>query len=738
MKFFFIFFFLSFFLVGVLKANIKVELLKGEAVFNERKIIYSDAHLKIITNIEIWEIKAGEILYDGKKEQMLMQKEVIMEKKSLRIKAEKILLNTKTGLIEITKGFIVDTKNNIQINAEKITQKKKNSYITKKAFLTSCIVSEQKMFQTWRLYANNLDYFVDNYAVGKGALLYIGKAPVFYSPALVWPTTSKRQSGLLAPSIAYKDSPEQEAYGLQIKLPYYLAITPHINYTLDFDLRQRRGIGLGHEYHQVGKKSAREISIDAWSLSEKFNERVVDGQSFSPFRYFLDGFYYEPIYKNQKVISNLFLQSYFASDSRLIDDYQFQLPNNENIARENKFFLDFQFNNHSIYLENREVEEFLGRQRKDASLDRTAADWIHLHLESNFYFKEHTQVTILGDVEQFRVLQGFSGQRTSFQVNNGLNFKNRYIFFQPSIIWNTHFYQASHSNEKLDGRNFNYQYLQLFFSTGLRFERRRKSSYWRLVPKIEYQNIPQTDSLQKFQAQANSQNLELDLFSEQVNELALFNHSDFILPKRIYRFSLALEQKKNQSLPLWLNLSRVYDLRTQDATSNHENFLVIPPQNRENVNSLNQNWLPWHLEVRWRPLIKTSFSYFTRQDTIVGKNLEQVWEFSYHGLSFTRSQNLQNYTNYNKENFFKTNEAIFSFQTPIARQWSTKITTKKNYLLLTSEVSSYFVDKVLDDVTLDFNYQDCCSKLNFSIFERLNKEEIERGFSINFQLISGF
>ena len=129
-----------------LQAKTTIELLDGKILLSEAKLTYKHARLKITTKTQIWEITAAQIDYYFDKHQMLIQDHASMKSDDIEITAEKILLHTDTGLVEIEKGTILIEKikfksqqnvNNVFYLIEKIKFKsQQNKFYKKKKMST--------------------------------------------------------------------------------------------------------------------------------------------------------------------------------------------------------------------------------------------------------------------------------------------------------------------------------------------------------------------------------------------------------------------------------------------------------------------------------------------------------------------------------------------------------------------------------------------------------------------------
>ena len=64
--------------------------------------------------------------------------------------------NSKTGFFKIENGLIQDTKNQLEIKAEKIQQTEDTTYELESAFFTSCVPNEKTIKKTGEKTKKNL------------------------------------------------------------------------------------------------------------------------------------------------------------------------------------------------------------------------------------------------------------------------------------------------------------------------------------------------------------------------------------------------------------------------------------------------------------------------------------------------------------------------------------------------------------------------------------------------------
>ena len=146
--------------------------------------------------------------------------------------------------------------------AERIDFKNKNEATVTQANYTTCVCSKEGAADVaagsssctdsgkpaWELRADKVSF--DNLAETGDATnvqLRFMDVPILAAPALSFPLTDKRKSGLLPPSIAL-----DSASGFEYTQPIYWNAAPNWDATFSPSLKTKRGLALGQEYRYLG------------------------------------------------------------------------------------------------------------------------------------------------------------------------------------------------------------------------------------------------------------------------------------------------------------------------------------------------------------------------------------------------------------------------------------------------------------------------------------------------------
>ena len=151
-------------------------------------------------------------------------------------------LNLDAGLGVLYEGTLFIQESHFYITGGKIERTGEDSYHVVDGRLTSCDGDSP----AWKITGKDLRVTIEGYGTVKHAAFWAKSVPVLYVPFLVFPAKIKRQTGLLAPQIAYSDRD-----GFQYNQPFFWAISESSDATFYEHYMQDRGFKHGVEYRYV-------------------------------------------------------------------------------------------------------------------------------------------------------------------------------------------------------------------------------------------------------------------------------------------------------------------------------------------------------------------------------------------------------------------------------------------------------------------------------------------------------
>ncbi len=253
-----------------------------------------------------WDITADEVNYDSKTRVYRADGNVIIQKNNKRLAADRVVfdnttmkasasgnvimttgedvitadaldlnLSTETGTLYNGQIFVKD--NHFYIKGNTIEKTGEYTYRADKASVTSCKGDSPD----WKITGRNLKVTIEGYGSVTHAALWARKMPVLYSPYLLFPVKTKRQTGLLAPGFGSSDRK-----GYEFIQPLFWAINESSDATFYAHYMSKRGEKLGVEYRYVlDDNSKGTLMVDGFT-----DDKTDDGTSESRYGYADDAY----------------------------------------------------------------------------------------------------------------------------------------------------------------------------------------------------------------------------------------------------------------------------------------------------------------------------------------------------------------------------------------------------------------------------------------------------------------
>lgn len=157
----------------------------------------------------------------------------------------------------------------------------KKSVITQASYSTCRRVPGAEWLPDWLLKATRIEMDTEeDVGLAEGAVLRFKDVPILALPAMSFPLSSKRKSGMLPPTVA-----TDSLNGLEITTPYYWNIAPNQDATLYPTVSSKRGLNLGAEYRYLQPNYGGQTRFDVmpndklrdsdrWGLSSQHQQRL--------------------------------------------------------------------------------------------------------------------------------------------------------------------------------------------------------------------------------------------------------------------------------------------------------------------------------------------------------------------------------------------------------------------------------------------------------------------------------
>ena len=205
-------------------------------------------------------------------------------------------LNSNTGWIRNGQVFMTDE--HMYFTGRHMEKTGENTYTFIQGTVTSC----DGYVPPWSIFSSRGKITVDGYASLWHPRFRIKDRPVLYSPYMIVPVKTERQSGFLIPDLGHSSET-----GTNINLPYYLVIDDQRDATFYTNYYSKRGLMLGLEYRHTPDLLSKGLWRADWLRDGKKHDTLQNEPSrfrndglFRPNRdrYWLRGKYdgYSPVW----------------------------------------------------------------------------------------------------------------------------------------------------------------------------------------------------------------------------------------------------------------------------------------------------------------------------------------------------------------------------------------------------------------------------------------------------------
>ncbi len=256
-----------------------------------------------------WRISADNVAYDAASSTYHARGNVIIEKQTARLVADTVAFNQKamtasaSGHVIMTVGEDVLTgdradldlnqetgvihggsvflqENHFYIRGERIEKTGKDTYRAERATITSCDGDRPD----WTITSRTLEVTIEGYGSATHAVLKARKIPVLYTPYLLFPAKTKRQTGLLFPEVGASDR-----QGFFWDQPLFWAISGDSDATFYSRYMSERGVKGGLEY----RYASTDTSFGAIMADGLQDRKIDDGTQEATEKWGYDGDAYD-------------------------------------------------------------------------------------------------------------------------------------------------------------------------------------------------------------------------------------------------------------------------------------------------------------------------------------------------------------------------------------------------------------------------------------------------------------
>lgn len=164
------------------------------------------------------------------------------------LQGDKLIFNImdKTGAAYNAQAFY--SRNHFYVKGDKIEKTGENTYFIDRPAATTCDGDDPD----WQITGREMKVTMEGYGSVKNACFRVRGIPLLYSPYILFPAKTKRQTGFLLPYLAYS----RDKDGMDIELPFFWTISSQMDATFYQRYIEKRGFKEGVEFrYYLGSKS---------------------------------------------------------------------------------------------------------------------------------------------------------------------------------------------------------------------------------------------------------------------------------------------------------------------------------------------------------------------------------------------------------------------------------------------------------------------------------------------------
>lgn len=239
--------------------------------FDNKKALYIARNKVVITGGNT-RVEADYVEFSNKTKDVFAKGNVFLMSGEDSISCDEMNVNLATETGTIHKGVIFIEKNNFYINGENIRKTGKFSYSADKGSITACTGE----FPDWKITGKNIKITIEGYGFADHAVLWAKEIPAVYTPFLVFPAKTKRQTGFLFPRISTSNRK-----GFEYEQPLFLAISENTDATIYPDYMSKRGIKLGTEFRYVLDNKTKGSMFFDFLEDDKKDDGTIETKNYS-------------------------------------------------------------------------------------------------------------------------------------------------------------------------------------------------------------------------------------------------------------------------------------------------------------------------------------------------------------------------------------------------------------------------------------------------------------------------
>lgn len=210
-------------------------------IFDQKRNLYIAEGNVIITGGKT-RLESDYAEFSNKTKDAFAQGNVLLISGNDSISCNAMNINLLTEVGEINQGAVYLHENHFYIHGENIRKTGKFTYDARQGAITSCSGDTPD----WKISGKQIKVSVEGYGTAKHTVFWTKNVPALYSPFLVFPVKTKRQTGFLTPRVT-----TSHRKGFEIEQPFFWAISRSSDAAFYVDYMSERGVKSAGEYRYI-------------------------------------------------------------------------------------------------------------------------------------------------------------------------------------------------------------------------------------------------------------------------------------------------------------------------------------------------------------------------------------------------------------------------------------------------------------------------------------------------------
>src|SRR5262245_2663118 len=203
---------------------------------SERDLYEATGNVKIV-QADGRVLTADWLVFNGTTRTGVASGDVVVSGAQNTVRAQFVAVDLRSTVSVALQGSMDNPTPGFVVNAEVIERTGVDTFEIERGNFTTCRCPPESERRPWAIEAKEASVEVGGYAVGKDLWFKVLDVPVLYTPWLIFPVKTERQSGFLMPSFT-----QSSRNGSEISLPFFWAPTDNLNLILTPQWVSRRGM----------------------------------------------------------------------------------------------------------------------------------------------------------------------------------------------------------------------------------------------------------------------------------------------------------------------------------------------------------------------------------------------------------------------------------------------------------------------------------------------------------------